>query len=96
MKKVEPINVGVLLDDFFAKRQLSAAIIQGKAVELWRDIVGDYVAQYTEDVYIRSGVLYVSISSASVRSEVYIRRRFFADQINSRLKTKAVRNIVVR
>lgn len=85
-----------MLEDFFKQRSMRWAVMQGQALELWQAVAGDYVMRYTEDVYIRSGVLYVTFSNASVRAEVYTRRRFLAEQINAQLGAKVVRNIVVR
>lgn len=70
--------------------------MEGRAVELWAEVVGEYVARVTEDVYIRNGVLYVSFSSAAVRAEIFMRRRLLMDQLNTRLRGRVVRNIVVR
>lgn len=70
--------------------------MEGRAVELWAEVVGEYVARVTEDVYIRNGVLYVSFSSAAVRAEIFMRRRLLVDQLNARLRGRVVRNLVVR
>lgn len=70
--------------------------MEGRAVELWAEVVGEYVARVTEGVYIRNGVLYVSFSSAAVRAEIFMRRRLLMDQLNARLRGRVVRNIVVR
>lgn len=90
------MSVGQLLDEYFRNRQLGPAVMEGRAVELWAEVVGEYVARVTEDVYIRNGVLYVSFSSAAVRAEIFMRRRLLMDQLNARLRGRVVRNIVVR
>lgn len=90
------MSVGQLLDEYFRNRQLGPAMMEGRAVEIWAEVVGEYVARVTEDVYIRNGVLYVSFSSAAVRAEIFMRRRLLMDQINVRLHGRVVRNIVVR
>lgn len=90
------MSVGQLLDEYFRNRQLGPAAMEGRAVELWAEVVGEYVARVTEDVYIRNGVLYVSFSSAAVRAEIFMRRRLLMDQLNTRLRGRVVRNIVVR
>lgn len=96
MKRTEPIAVGEMLDSFFKERQLRSAVNEGRAVEIWAEIVGEYVANYTEDVYIRAGILYVTFSSAAVRSEIHIRRRYYVTKLNEKLGAKVVRNIVIR
>lgn len=96
MRRTDPILVGEMLDDFFEQRRLRSAVNEGRAVELWAEIVGEYVAQFTEDVYIRGSVLYVTLSSSAVRSEVHIRRRYYITLLNEKIGTRAVRNIIVR
>lgn len=96
MKKNEPQAIGELFDEFFKNRSLGSGLAEGRAVDVWAEVVGEYVASYTEDVYIRAGVVYVTFSSAAVRAEVFIRRRFYVTKMNEALRTKVVRNIVVR
>lgn len=95
MKRVEPQTVGEILDTFFSNRQLASGLAEGRAVEVWAEVVGDYVAQFTEDVYIRAGVIYVTLSSAAVRSEVLIRRRYYIQKLNQAIGRKVVRSIMV-
>lgn len=90
------MSIGQLLDEYFRNRHLGPAMMEGRAVEVWAQVVGEYVARVTEDVYIRNGVLYVSFSSAAVRAEIFMRRRLLIDQINARLHGRVVRNLVVR
>lgn len=96
MKRTEPVSVGQLLGDFLSERAMGPATMEGRAVELWAEVVGDYVAQHTEDVYIRKGVLYVNFSSAAVRTEIFMRRNMIVAQINAKIRAKVVRTIVVR
>lgn len=70
--------------------------MEGQAVELWAEVAGEYVAKYTEDVYIRGGVIYVSFSSAAVRAEIFMRRKQLVAELNTLLRVRVVRNIVVR
>lgn len=96
MRPTDPVSIGEALAEFFAKRKLSQGSIEGRAVELWAEVVGDFVAEATEDVYIRSGVIYVHFSSPSIRADVMTRRNFIVSELNERLGSRAVRAIVLR
>lgn len=96
MKRTEPESVGELLRKFFEARNTAAASAEGSAVELWREVVGEYAASATEDVYIRQGVIYVTFSSASARADVMMRRNFILNEINAKLGRKVVRAIVLK
>lgn len=97
MKREDPKPVGELLEEFFrTQRGPAAALVEGRAMEVWREVAGEYVLAATEDAFLRDGVLYVSFSSASVRSEVMMRRRWILQQINDRLGTQVVRSLALR
>lgn len=96
MKRTDPISVGEALTDFFEQRRLRQGVAEGAALDLWGEIVGDYVAEATEDVYIRAGVIYVHFSSPSVHVEVMTRRNFIISEFNERLGARTIRSIVVR
>ncbi len=97
MKRTEPISLGEALDKFFSGRKLYQGNIEGRALELWCEVVGEYVAEATEDVYIRNGIIFVHFKSPSVRSDVMTRKLYIVSEINRRLGGgKAIRNIVLR
>lgn len=96
MKRTDPISVGDALTDFFEQRRLRQGVAEGSAIDLWGEVVGPYVAEATEDVYIRAGVIYVHFSSPSVRVEVVMRRNFIISELNEKLGSRTVRSIVVR
>lgn len=96
MRRTEPIHVGALLEEYFKERALGPATMEGRAVALWAEVAGDYAASYTEDVYIRKGVIYVRFSSAAVRAEIFMRRKVLVEELNARLRARIVRNIVIR
>lgn len=96
MKRTEPISVGEALREFFEQRQLGQAFVEGRALSLWAEVVGQYAASATEDVYIRNGVIYVTFSSAAVRAEVMMRRNFIIADLNRKLGSKAIRSISLK
>ncbi len=96
MKKIEPVSVGEALREFFERRKLSQGCAEGNAIEYWAEVVGDYVASATEDVYIRNGIIYAHFSSPSVRMDVMTRRNFIVAQLNEKLGQRVIKNIVLR
>lgn len=96
MRCTEPLSLGDLLSEYIKTRALGPATMEGRAIELWREVVGPHVAAYTEDVYIRAGVIYVSFSSSSVQAEMFMRRREVIAAINAALRARIVLRIVIR
>ncbi len=96
MKRTEPEPIGALLERYFRERALGPASMEGRAVALWAEVAGEYVARYTEDVYIRRGVIFVTFSSASVRADVFMRRSSLIGELNTLLRAQIVKKIVVK
>lgn len=96
MKKIEPRSVGDLLKDFLSERNMGTAVMEGKAKEVFRQVAGDYVSGYVEDVYVRSGVMYITVSSAVARNEIHMRRRFYIKSVNDVLGGAIVKSISLK
>ncbi len=94
MKRTEPVKIGDYIKDFFENKRLEQGASEGRVKEIWAEIVGKYVAEATEDVYIRGGVIYAHIKSPSARADLVTRRVFILREINKMLdKNSAIRNI---
>ncbi|MFI3299141.1 MAG: DUF721 domain-containing protein [Rikenellaceae bacterium] len=97
MEKTEPKPISEAFSELFRERDLQRGSIEGQAKELWGEVVGDYVATATEDVYVRGGVIYVHFKSPVVRADVMMRRNFIVRELNRRLGVAtAIRTIVLR
>ncbi len=96
MKKQEPVNIGEALNKFFEQRKLNQANNEGQALEIWGEVVGEYIKNATEDAYIRNGVIYIKVRSAVVRTDLLMRKAYIVKQINERIGKNAVINIALR
>ncbi len=96
MKQTEPETLGEILQKFISNRSLRQGQVEGQAKEVWREVVGDYVSEMCEDVFLREGKLYIKAQSSAIRSEIHIRRRYYVDRLNAILGRGAVRSIVLR
>lgn len=96
MKRTEPLPLGELITEFLQRRQLSVGTMEGRAKDVWRSLAGDYVSGFTDEVFLREGILYVKVSSSAARNEIHIRRRYYLELLNSVLGPGSVRSIVIR
>jgi predicted nucleic acid-binding Zn ribbon protein len=55
---------------------------EGKAVSLWKTIVGPQIASETETVYIKNRVMFVKIKSGSLKHELEFARKKLVQNIN--------------
>lgn len=96
MKPTDPVSIVDALTQFFSSRHINQGLMEGRALELWSEVAGEYISAATEDAYIRNGVIYIHFSSPSVRVDVMTRRNFLVSELNRALGGRFIRNIVLR
>jgi predicted nucleic acid-binding Zn ribbon protein len=83
------------------KHLLNAYKLKGKILETrllaeWENLVGNTVARYTEDLYIREKKLYIKVSNATIRQELLYSKDELLKQLNAFAGENALEDIVVR
>ncbi len=83
------------------KHLLNAYKLKGKILETrllgeWETLVGDTVAKYTDDLYVREKKLYIKVSNATVRQELLYSKDELLKQLNSFAGEMALEDIIVR
>ena len=96
MKRTKTQTKGEILDDFFKRPYVAAKVAEGRLEEYWREIVGDFVAEYTRSLKLENHILYVVVSSGVVRNELFFRRDELAKLLNERAGVKLINAIIIR
>jgi len=79
----EAVRMDVLIKTFLRTQHMTARVNTGRIYTAWDEISG--AAPYTLRRYYRAGTLYITLSSAVIRSQLFSRRDYLKDQINLRL-----------
>ena len=96
MKRTQTRLIGDILEEFFKRPYVARKIAEGKLPEFWREIVGEHVANLTNDVRLERGILHVSVSSSVVRNDLFYRRDQLAQLINQRAGMQLVNAVIIR
>lgn len=72
-----------LVKAFLRANRLTARVNTGRIYGAWDAVSG--AGAYTLRRYYRAGTLYITLSSAVIRSQLFSRREYLKDQINLRL-----------
>ena len=81
------------IKDAVEKTGIDAALKQERAVFLWKDIVGEVVADVTETKGVEKGVLTVKTNSPTWRQELHMQKNEILDKINKKIGSKAIKEI---
>ena len=96
MRRTQTRLIGDILEEFFKRPYVARKIAEGKLPEFWREIVGEHVANLTNDVRLERGILHVSVSSSVVRNDLFYRRDQLAQLINERAGIQLVNAVIIR
>lgn len=91
-RKSEPLT-DVLLR-FMRQAGLESPLNEYRLVQAWPEVAGKVAAAYTREVFIRNQTLVVRLSSPVVRSELLMRRRELASQLNACVKADVIKDIM--
>jgi predicted nucleic acid-binding Zn ribbon protein len=96
MKRTNAQTVGEIINDLLKQENLQGKLDEHRAVAIWPEIVGQGVNRYTVSRSVKDGVLYVSLSSASLRNELMLSRTLLLKRINEALGGDIIKEIIFR
>lgn len=97
MKRRNSQTVGEALREFFEQNSaLREKILEIRIQRAWGEVLGPMVMQYTSNVYIRDKVLYVSLTSSVLRSELTMCRDRLVKSLNEYARAEVIRDVVIR
>jgi hypothetical protein len=97
MKRKNSQTVGEVLKDFFDDNAgLYEKMLEIRVQRGWGEILGPMIRQYTRNIYVKNHVLYVSLTSSVLRSELMLCREKLIKSLNEYAGSDVIRDIVIR
>lgn len=97
MKRKNTQTIGEVLRDFFEDNtELFEKMMEIRVQRAWGEVLGPMVMQYTRNIYVRDGVMYVSLTSSVLRSELTLCRDRLVKSLNQYAGSAVIRDLVIR
>lgn len=97
MQRKNSQSIRELLRDFFEDNtELYEKMIEIRVQRAWGEVLGPAVLKYTHTIYVRERVLYVSLTSSVLRSELMMCRERLIKSLNEYSRTTAITDLVIR
>lgn len=84
MQRKETQAIGDILNDILQAQGLDIGLNGARARQAWQDTMGDAVLRYTEDISFENGTLYVRLTSAILRNELFMCRSQIIKKLNEK------------
>ena len=93
-KNAEPI--GKLIQQYLRRESLETPLNQQRLLDAWPQVIGEAMAKYTGDLYIKNDILYVHLTSAALRLELMMGRELLIKALNKKVGSRVINNIIFR
>ena len=91
---MEEQRISDLIRQFVASNGKDELFRERKVLSIWPSVMGDYIANNTNSVSIKQGVLYVKVLNASLRFELNTSRSLIIKKLNDAVGGEVVKSIV--
>lgn len=96
MKRNNTEQVGEVIRRLLRQEGLETPLNEYRLVDAWKDVVGETIARYTTNIYIKNQVLYVHLSSSVLCQELMMSRQLLVRNLNAQVGSQVIVNIIFR
>ena len=90
------LKIDSLIKFFLKENNLENGLENVKIKDLWHEIMKNGVANYTTDVNLKNGTLYIKLKSSVLREELSYGKEKIVKLLNEKLKKDLIKKIVLR
>ena len=96
MKRSDAEQIGNLVRRYLRQECLESPLNERRLINAWPEVLGEYVASYTREMFIKNQTLYVHLTSAVIRQELMMNREQLVRSLNSHVGATVITDIVFR
>ncbi len=93
MKRSNSEHISGILQQVLRDLGLEKPLLEQQIVDAWPSIMGNMIAQYTRKVEFKNGVLFVYLSSAPLRQELFLARFELVKKLNEYVGAEIVHDV---
>ncbi len=95
MERRKSENLTDVVVRFLRDSGLQTPLNEYRIVASWREVMGELVAEQTTEIFIRSQVLHVRLSSPALRANLLMNRKRICQMLNEKVGVFVVADLVV-
>lgn len=96
MKRRNTEQVTDVLYQYLRANGLEGPLNEYRLLQAWEEVMGELVARYTTQKYLKNQTLYVHLSSAPLKSELMMRRSEIVKSLNDKVGSIVIYDLIVR
>ncbi len=96
MRRNNAEKIGDILQRFLRQESLESPLNEQRLLDAWPKVIGEGMARYTRQIYIKNQILYVQLSSSVLRQELMMGRELLVRKLNEMVGANVIYNIIFR
>lgn len=88
-------NISDILNTCLRWNGLETPLMQRRLIAAWSMVVGDSIAAYTGDKFIRNQTLFVKVTNAALRSDLSMMRSQLVRKLNAAVGSQIITDIKI-
>jgi hypothetical protein len=96
MKKDNEISLRDAIKGFIKSYHLDGKVNEQRIREIWSEVMGKTISQYTTSIYLRQGTLTIVLNSAPLKQDLMFQKDLIRKRLNDELGEAAVKEVVIR
>ena len=93
MFKRNSIPIKEVLLKVLRSQGLETPLLQKRLIDSWPEVMGDAVASYTADLFIRNQTLFVHLTSPALRMELSMQRQDIVRRLNEHVGNQVIADV---
>ena len=96
MRRSNTQSLSEVLKQYIEENRMERKLKEVDIVQGWENLLGKTIARYTRNIYIRNRILYVEITSAVVKNELFLMREEICRRINENAGDGMINRIIFK
>ncbi|HPI00242.1 MAG TPA: DUF721 domain-containing protein [Chitinophagaceae bacterium] len=90
------ISMAEAIQQFLQQRKLQSKVHALRITEVWTQLMGKIIAQYTNEIKIVGHTLYISTTIAPLKQELMYQRLLIIQRVNEALGEELIEEVVIQ
>lgn len=75
---------------------LETPLLQKRLIDEWPEVMGEMIAGYTQNLYIRNQTMFVHMTNPALRADLSMQRKEIVRKLNEKVGSQVITDIVFR
>lgn len=89
-------SIQEILNKILDSPELRQGVRETRVLKAWTSLLGPMAEKITKNIYIKGGVLYVSLNSSVIRNDLLMHKSKIIESLNKEAGAKVISDIVLR